>query len=345
MKIGLISSMNPFGQGGYRFIVEWAREKIAESGHETEVLYLPISDDPAALLRQMIAFQSMRLEHYYDRIVTFRPPAHVIRHPRKTIWFIHHVRIFYDLWQHEYCPVPNSAAGIALRDQVRAMDTIALREAEHVFANSRTVARRLDAFNGVKAEVLYPPILNPDRFTSRAFSDEILCICRMEPHKRQDLLIEAIAASHTRARLRLCGPSATPDYVRRLKQLAKRLSVADRVVIDDRWVSESEKEELLGGSLAAAYVPYDEDSYGYPVLEAAHAGRCTISTTDAGGVGEFIVDGWNGDLVAPRPDAVAMAIDRLFEEHGRARMLGDNARARIAELRIGWEHVLARLLS
>ena len=345
MKIGLFSSVNPFGQGGYRFIAEWARDKIAQRGHETELVYLPVGDDPVTLLRQMTAFRTMRVEHYYDRIITFRPPAHVIRHPHKTIWFIHHVRIFYDLWQHAYCPIPDTPTGRALRDQVRAMDTIALREARQVFANSRVVAQRLRTFNEVEAGVLYPPVIYPERFVSGDMGDEIVCICRMEPHKRQHLLIEAIAASRTKVRLRLCGPSATSEYVRRLKQLARKLSISDRVVIEDRWISESQKEEFLGRSLAAAYVPYDEDSYGYPIVEAAHAKRCTISVTDGGGVGEFVISGRNGYLVPPRPDAIAAAFDELYEDRDRARMLGASANARIAELDINWERLLDRLLS
>ncbi|MBB5695237.1 glycosyltransferase family 4 protein [Muricoccus pecuniae] len=345
MRIGLISSAVPLVGGGYRFIVDWLKERLVERGHEVEVLYLPFVDEPEDVLPQMAAFRMVRLDDYFDRVITFRPPAHAVRHRCKVVWFIHHIRVFYDLWDTEHRPVADDAAGRALRAAIMRADNAALAEAHRVFTNSRVVGDRLRRFNGVESEVLYPPVQQPERFRSGPYGDEIVSICRMEPHKRQHLMVEAMGHTRSPVRLRLCGSSMNPAYVEELRETARRLGVADRVAIEDRWITEEEKADLLETALASAYLPFDEDSYGYPTIEAAHAGRATVTTTDSGGVTEFVRDGVEGLMTPPDPAALGAAFDRLYDDRALASQLGQAATARVAELGIDWDAVLEQLLA
>jgi glycosyltransferase involved in cell wall biosynthesis len=342
VKIGLISSAVPLVLGGARFIVEWTQQKLREHGHQVEVVYIPATDDPETLLSQINAFRLMHLEDYFDRVITFRPPAHVVRHPQKVVWFIHHVRVFYDLWDSEYRPFPDNAPFRALRDSLRACDTTALVEAHKVFSNSRVVADRLARYNDIQAKVLYPPVLHPELFRSEQWGDEIVSVCRMEHHKRQHLLIEAMRHVKTPVKLRLCGASLAPEYLQSLKAAAQDIG-EDRVIIEDRWISEQDKADRLAGCLASTYVPLDEDSYGYPTIEAAHAKRCTVTVTDSGGVPEFVTDDETGLVVSPEPRAVAAAFDGLFADRAKARRLGEAAHEQIARLGIDWNTVVEAL--
>ncbi|MBD0273017.1 MAG: glycosyltransferase family 4 protein, partial [Acetobacteraceae bacterium] len=325
MKVGLVSSAVPLVLGGGRFIVDWLREKLEERGHRVETVFVPTTDAPDTLLQQMAAFRLMRLEDHFERVVTFRPPAHVVRHPRKVVWFIHHVRYLYDLWDTEHRPFPDLAPNRALRDAVVRADTAALREAHRVFTNSRVVSDRVRRFNGLESEVLYPPVLHPELFVAGEHGDEVVCVCRVERHKRQHLLIEAMRHTRTPVRLRLCGTGLDAGYLQSLRRLAAESGAADRIAIEDRWITEEEKAARLQGALASAYVPYDEDSYGYPTIEAAHARRCTVTVSDAGGVAEFVQDGETGLVAAPEPASLAAAFDRLHADRALARRLGANA--------------------
>ena len=345
MRVGLVSSAVPLVNGGGRFIVEWLREKLEERGHQVEVVFVPSTENPDTVLQQMAAFRLMRLEDYFERVVTFRPPSHVVRHPRKVVWFIHHLRVFYDLWDTDYRGMPDRAPQRALRDAIIRADTAALREAHRVFTNSRVVGERLSRFNGVASEVLYPPVLRPELFSAGEHGNEIVCVCRVEHHKRQRLLVEAMRRTRTPVRLRLCGVGTNPEYIRSLRDAAADGGAADRVVIEDRWITEEEKAARLEHGLAAAYIPFDEDSYGYPTIEAAHARRCTVTASDSGGVAEFVQDGVTGLVAAPEPEAVAAAFDRLYADRGLARRLGANAAARVAELGIDWDTVVEKLLA
>jgi glycosyltransferase involved in cell wall biosynthesis len=345
VKIGLVSSAIPLIQGGGRFIVDWLAPKLVEAGHQVETIWIPQIDDPNTLFQQMLAFRLMDLSDSFDRVITFRPPAHVIQHHTKIVWFIHHIRQFYDLWETDYNPLPRTAYWEAYRDSLKAADTNALDEAHKVFTNSAIVQNRLKTFNAIDAEVLYPPVLAPERFFSEAWGGEIAFICRVEHHKRQHLAIEAMKHTKTPVRLRISGRSASAEYADFLRKLIAMHDLEDRVTLDLRWISEGEKVSLLSTALAAVYVPLDEDSYGYPTIEAALARKTTITVSDSGGVPEFITDGLSGIIAEPDPVALADAFDRLWTDRALARVLGHNAHQRLAELQIHWEHVIERLTS
>jgi glycosyltransferase involved in cell wall biosynthesis len=340
MKIALVSSLEPFVDGGYRNIVAWLEGPLKAAGHQVEIVWLPFADETDPL-EQMWAYRLMDLERSCDRIICFRPPAHLVPHPKKVVWFIHHLRIFYDLWGTPYSPLPDAPATRAMRDAVRRMDDAGLREAGALFANSRVVAERLERFNGLTAKVLFPPVHAPERFRADAYGEEIVSVCRIEHHKRQHLMVEAMARARSGVRLRLCGRAQDEGYLTQLRAAAGR--AADRVTIEARWIGEEEKVERLAGALAHVYAPFDEDSYGYPTIEAAHAARATVTTQDAGGVPEFVIDGVNGLIVAPTPEALAGAFDALYEDRARAKRLGEAARARVSELGIDWPSVVAAL--
>lgn len=345
MKIALCSSFVPFIFGGARNIVEWLEIHLRDAGHQVERIYLPQVDAPDLLMQQMAAYRWVDLTSTVDRIICFRPPAHLIPHPDKIVWFIHHFRVFYDLWDTPYRHFPDDEGHRGLRRAIHAIDTAALGEAKKVFANSRVVADRLRRFNGIASEVLYPPLFNPERFSCRSFSDEILYISRLEHHKRQHLAIEALKHTRTPVKLRLSGTAADTQYAESLRKMVREFGLQNRVLLEDRWIDEDEKVRQLGDCLAAMYLPLDEDSYGYPTLEASHSQKAILTTSDSGGVLELVEDGVNGLVVLPDPQCLAAAMDRLFLDRNAARRMGLLAGERVKELTVGWPHVIEKLLS
>lgn len=339
MKIALVSSAVPMIFGGGRFIVDWLEEALLEHGHSVEKVYLPSTDDPATLFDQMMAFRLLDLSDTADQVITFRPPAHVVPHPNKVAWFIHHVRVYYDLWGTPYSPVTPNPYWDTFRKRLICSDTAALSEARKLFTNSKVVGQRLQEFNGLKSETLYPPVHRPGRFRSDSYGDEIVCICRLEHHKRQHLLIEAMQHTRTPVKLRLCG--AETPYTKTLHRAAAKSS---NIEIEARWISEDEKVERLAPSLAVVYFPIDEDSYGYPTLEGAHARKGVIVASDGGGVTEFVRDGVEGFVIDPDPRVIADAFDRLWADRKLAARLGEAAHHRVCELGIDWATVIRKLV-
>ena len=345
MKIVVASSFVPFVHGGGQFIVDWLEQTLIEHGHDVERFYLPFVDRPEDLFDQIFAFRLIDVSASCDRLIAIRPPAHVIPHPNKVLWFIHHIRSLYDLWDSPYRFVPDNPSGRALRDAVLGLDTRTIREARHVYTNSQVVANRLRHFNGIDATPLYPPIFAPERFRNDGYGDEIVVICRIEPHKRQWLLVEAMRHVKTGVRLRLCGTGMNAGHLNAIRANISQHGLEATVIYEDRWITEDEKVERLAPALAVAYLPQDEDSYGYCSLEAAHAGKPVLTTDNSGGVLELVIDGVNGLIVPPDPLALAQAMDRLFLDRALTRRMGDANRQRLSELRIDWHTVVTSLTS
>lgn len=344
MKIALVSSFAPFIEGGLRNIVEWLELMLTSEGHQVERIYLPQIDAPEVVMSQMLAYRLVDLSAA-DRVICFRPQAHLISHPNKIVWFIHHLRQFYDLWDTEHRGMPENAHHRALREAVHEADTRALSEARHVYTNSLVVSDRLWRFNGIRSLVVYPPIYQPERFRCEYYGEEIVYLSRLIPLKRQHLLIAAMEHVKTPVRLRLLGTGDTPDYPAELRSLVSRLGLDTRVTVDDRWISEPEKAEALAKCLATAYLPFDEDSYGYPSLESSHSRKPVITTTDAGGVLELVEDGYNGLVCEPNPKSLALAIDRIYGDRDATKAMGANADKRLQQLNISWSNVIERMLA
>ena len=343
MRIVIASSFVPFVRGGGRFIVDWLEEKLQAHGHQVEKFYLPSDERPEVLLDTLLAYRLMVAAEGADRLIAIRPPAHLLQHPDKIVWFIHHMRGYYDLAHTEHSSVPPSAEGRALREALVRVDTAGLVEARKIFTNSRVVSDRLKTFNGLDSEVLYPPLFDVSGFRFDGANDEIVTVCRVEPHKRQELLIRAMARVKTGVRLRICGASANPGYETQLKSLVREQGLENRVTLEFGWITDERKAELINSCLASVYAPHDEDSYGYPTLEAASARKATVTASDSGGTLEFIENGRNGLIAEPTPEAFAAAFDALFANRPATRLMGEAAHETVGRLKISWDHVVEQM--
>jgi glycosyltransferase involved in cell wall biosynthesis len=164
MKVIVASTNTPFVDGGASLIVGWLASKLRAQGHEVEVLEFPFRFQHEEMLEQMLALRLVDLSQHGDRLIAIRTPAYLLRHPHKVLWFIHHYRGAYDLWYTRYRNIPDTPEGLRHRDAVLCADNVTLREARRIFANSGVVAGRLKKYNGVKSEVLYPPLLAPEDY-------------------------------------------------------------------------------------------------------------------------------------------------------------------------------------
>ena len=116
--------------------------------------------------------------------------------------------------------------------------------------------------------------------------------------------------------------------------------VDDDSILGDQVASAVTKMES-DPELGVVYAPFDED-FGYVTLEAFLARKPVITATDAGGPLEFVVDGENGAVVDPTPEAVGAAFARLHADRAGAAALGDAGHARAAA--VTWDGVIDRLV-
>ncbi len=239
-----------------------------------------------------------------------------------------------------------------------------LGDADIVVANSRWTADRvrelaaaLDLPDGGPLVEVVPLGTDPGRFrpgldASAARTEYgldggpwLLTVARLVPHKGVDVALEALARlAPSRPGLRYAVAGEGPDR-ERLEARAAELGVADRV----RFLG-GVPEPLLPALYAAAdaYVGRSREEgrevegVGISFVEASASGLPVVGGR-AGGVPDAVRDGETGILVDPRdPGAAAAAIQRLLEEPGLARRLGETGR-RAAETMYNWDRVARTL--
>ncbi len=345
LRVVIAATSVPFIDGGGRLIVKWTAEAMRSAGHEVEEFYIPFPTTPRPTLSAIVGLRAMPFADYCDRLVAIRWPAHVLRHENKATWFIHHYREMFDLWDTPHRNVPDNAEGRAYREAIRRIDNQGMTESRDLFSNSLIVRDRVRRFNGLDPEPLFPPLGGDvSRFRTDAFGDFVFYPSRVTPIKRQMLAVEAMRYTRSGVRLVIAGKPEARWYGDRLREYVREYDLADKVKLHLGWLEETAKTDLLATCLAVAYLPVDEDSYGYPSLEASHSGKPIVTTTDAGGALEFVRDGVEGLVTTPDPRQLATAFDRLYEDRAETERMGVRCGARRDELGISWSHALPRLL-
>jgi len=152
----------------------------------------------------------------------------------------------------------------------------------------------------------------------------LVVACRLVERKGVGNAIEALARIPD-AELHVAGgPDAAELYrdpqARRLRALARRYGVADRVVLRGR-VGRDEMPALLRSADVVVCAPWYEP-FGIVPLEAMACGVPVVATA-VGGQIDSVVHGGTGLHVPPRdPHAVAAAVRSLLEDPARACELG-----------------------
>lgn len=125
--------------------------------------------------------------------------------------------------------------------------------------------------------------------------------------------------------------------VQRLRALADRLGVTDRVVFLGS-VARADVPALMRVSEVVVTVPWYEP-FGIVPLEAMACGRPVIGSS-VGGLLDTVVPGVTGELVPPRdPEALAAALRALLDDPERQRRYGEAGRRRAVE-RYDWSAVV-----
>lgn len=345
MKVLVVNNAAPFIRGGAEELADnLVRQLNATPGVESELLRIPFKWAPTErLIEEVLIHRRLRLVNV-DRVIALKFPAYLVPHERKTLWLLHQFRQAYDL----------AEAGQGLSDEglegdvkrvIRRADDECFAACQRIFVNSPVTQARLRRFNGVEAEVLYPPLNDAELFTGGAAGDYVFAGGRVAPGKRQHLLIEAMARLKSpRLRLLIAGPAESEAYAAELRALVEANGLGDRVELQLGFHPRARIAGWMNGAAACAYIPFDEDSLGYVTMEAFAAGKPVLTTTDAGGLLEM-VDAETGVVAAPDPDSLAAGLDALGQDPARLRQLGSAAKASWARRGLTWASTIERLLS
>ena len=163
----------------------------------------------------------------------------------------------------------------------------------------------------------------------------VLSVNRLDRAKRIDLLI---AAAEAEPALRVVIAGEGPDR-ERLEQLAGRLN--GQVEFAGR-VDDARLADLYARCLAVYYAPIDED-FGMVPYEAFLSAKPVVTTSDAGGPLEVVLDRETGLVVSPRAAELGQACAYLATHVEEAKAWG-RAGKLVAE-RVTWDACVDALLA
>ena len=127
----------------------------------------------------------------------------------------------------------------------------------------------------------------------------------------------------------------------RLEEVAHARGLDGRVRFAGR-VSAEQLAELYATCSSVFYAPVDED-FGMGPFEAFLSGKPVITTTDAGGPLDVVLDRRTGIVVSPEPGAIGEAAVWLREHEDDAEAFGRTGK-RLAD-EVTWDRAITRLLS
>jgi glycosyltransferase involved in cell wall biosynthesis len=213
--------------------------------------------------------------------------------------------------------------------RIRAREEVRNAQAfDGVLVNSYFSRESTLRLYGVEAHVCYLGI-DAETFRDEAKPREpiALGLGTLHPHKNVGFVLRALGqVSQPRPPLVWVGNAVDMDYLPRLQEQAKALDVDFRPRVR---VTDEELLDLLNRAQALLYAPRLEP-FGYAPLEANACGLPVIAVAE-GGVRETVSDGRNGLVVAPEPEAMARAVERLRDDPAYARALGEQGRELVAE--------------
>lgn len=350
-SILILGAKVPFTRGGQEVLVATLRKELEKRGHLVDTVELPYQPLPKEnLLSQAAQWRSLDLSragaHPVDLIIATKFPTYYARHTKKSLWLVHQHRAVFDLYGTRYSDISDDPRDEALRRALVSGDTTVIRECAYVSGISKNVVQRLEAFSGIKGDVLYPPLSQGNRYRTLPAEQYVLSVGRLCSIKRVDLMVKALPIVHNSVKLKIVGTPDEPGIMDYFKNEIDKHHLWDRVEFLGR-VSDDELLDLYARSAVVYYAPHDED-YGYVTLEAHASSKPVISAVDSGGVLEFVEHEVNGLVVEPNSDAIGHAVNRLIENPEWAVQLGVAGRSRIEQsgiLEQGWDQIVNALLS
>ena len=344
MKVAVVNNSVPFLRGGAEHLADSLVDQLRLRGHQAELVRVPLRwSTPTDIAESMFAASTLRISEA-DVVIPLKFPAYLVQHPRKNVWLLHQFRQVYDLWEVPGHGPEVNAETLELRRAIHTADRTALGEANRLFSNSAVTAARLHEHNGLRAEVLLPPHGDAGQFRHATYGNYVLAIGRINATKRQHLLVPALAASSSSLRLVIAGAPEQPEDLSLIEDLVKEHGLQDRVDVIPEYIDDATKAELLSNARAVAYLPLDEDSYGYVTAEGMYSRKPVITLHDAGGILQLVEDGVTGLVRSTDAADLGTAFD-VLDDVRTADRLGGEALARVTALRLSWDRVIPELLA
>jgi glycosyltransferase involved in cell wall biosynthesis len=237
------------------------------------------------------------------------------------------LHIHSDQW-HERFPPPVAAAGHFAESRIMPLVY------RHVpfMAISDSTASSLETLGVERSRihVLSPGVDPPTKVGDRSLEPLFVCVGRLMPYKRVDLLLRVWDQVRPVIGGQLVVIGDGPEREVLARRAGQGVTFVGRVEDDEKWL-------LLSRAWALLH-PAHHEGWGIVITEAAEVGTPSLGF-DVPGVKDAIVDGVTGLLVGSERDLACQWIELASNESLRHR-LSEGARRHASDS--GWDHVARR---
>jgi len=343
-RITVATSHPPFSEGGHLVIANALVAALGEAGHDAALLKTPQNrfgrQTSAYLATWLTDVEQAHDGKPVDQVISLRFPSYAVRHRVHTCWLNHRMREYYDQWPHFSASL--SARG-CLKEGVRrrlihmADRYLLTQNVTRLFAQSQTIAARLEQWGGMTSTVIHPPP-PPRAYRCDGYDDFILVVSRLTPLKRVGLVIGALSDS-VAAGVN-CVVVGDGELSASLHQMVSTRGL-DRRVTFLGAVGDDELLTQLARCRGVCF-PAQAEDYGLVTVEAFASGKAVVTCTDSGGPTELVRNGENGFVTSPDPSLLAVKLAALSDDRGLAERLGAAALADVSAMT--WERAFEQLV-
>jgi glycosyltransferase involved in cell wall biosynthesis len=200
-----------------------------------------------------------------------------------------------------------------------ALERISMLLPDGIVAASRPTADRLRPYlrsatrvtvapNGVDLDLIDTAPAVTD------WSGDVITVGRLLPHKRVDLLLDALALLRDRDRPLRCLIIGDGPVGSDLRERADRLGLGDDVAFDSRVDTNERLYGLLRAARAFAF-PSEREGFGIAVLEALACGLPVVTTSAPDNLARHLVAADPAsEECDPNPEAFAAALERAVAQ-------------------------------
>lgn len=341
--ICLCSVQTLFVRGGAEILVDTLSEELRKRDFAVDSITLPLFNSPRKdILKSALSWKMIDLDasliQPVDLVIPTKFPSYAIQHPHKVTWLFHQLREAYDLFNTEYYYFHNHTQDREIREMIVTIDNATLPQSKAIYTISKNVSNRLKRYNGIDSTVLYPPPKRAELFKPGVAENYILSVGRLDPIKRIDMLVRAMAFTPDFISVKIVGEGRLRAM---LEEIVEKLGLEKKV----KFLGEVPEKELINLYRHCAgvfYAPFDED-YGFVTLEAFLSGKPVITCYDSGGPLEFVFHDETGLICNPIPHEIGEAITAICTDHQKSKVMGMNGKELIKD--ITWDRVIETLLS
>lgn len=326
-RVAVVTSDVPFVKGGHLIIAQSTVKALREYGYEADLILTPQNrfgyQFRAYLATRLTDLGEDGLGRKIHQVISFRFPSFAVKHSCHVCWLNHRMREYYDLWKllSSQISFKRKLKENLRKIAIHALDTYLLKHnVTRLFAQSKTIQKRLKKWGNIQSEVLYPPPPQRSYYTD-SYQNFIFSVSRLHKLKRLDLLIDAfkyVKSKELKAVIIGEGPEKLNLTLKiqknRLEKRVFLLGTTDEKTVMDHYAR----------CRAVFFAPLRED-YGLVTGEAFASRKPVVTTEDSGGPAELVKNIERGYVLEANPRKIAEKLDELAENQDLAETMGKKA--------------------